>query len=187
MLPRSCQKLFPSAQTSIVGAMVFGCYLSFPAFLHLRSLLWPSPHGTSSIHYSWWWTTSCKQGVVTPIRTVLTAKTGSRNFDRHFYSLTAWPHCKIALDRLTILGISWKSANDRWLRAHFVLWPIIYGRKRSDPTSSLVYGVKMSSLSCYYGVYGSDHPLCSMLLTWMCHSHTADEKVPNIPTAVEAN
>jgi len=44
------------------------------------------------------------QGVVTPICTVLT---WSRNFDRHFYCLTAWSHCKMALERLTILEISW--------------------------------------------------------------------------------
>jgi len=41
------------------------------------------------------------------IRSVLTAKNGSRNFDCHFYCLTAWPYCKMALDRLTVLEISW--------------------------------------------------------------------------------
>ena len=28
--------------------------------------------------------------------------------------------------------------------------PIMYGRKRSNPTPTLVYGVKMPGLSCYY-------------------------------------
>jgi len=41
---------------------------------------------------------------------------------------------------------------------------IIYVRKQSNPTPSLVQGVKISSLRCYYGAYGSDHPLCSTLL-----------------------
>ena len=35
-----------------------------------------------------------------------------------FYCLTAWWHCRIVLDRLTY----WKSADDHWLQAHFVLW-----------------------------------------------------------------
>jgi len=32
-------------------------------------------------------------------------------------------------------------------------YPIIYRRKRSDSTPSLVYGVKIPSLSCWYSAY----------------------------------
>ena len=64
-----------------------------PSFLHLRSSLnyiecdlhpmayvQSSMVGDESLHAA---------RVVAPIRTVLTAKTRSRNFDRHFYCLTA--------------------------------------------------------------------------------------------------
>jgi len=36
---------------------------------------------------------------------------------------------------------------------------IIYGRKQSDSTLSLVYGVKITGHSCEYCAYLSDHPL----------------------------
>jgi len=39
--------------------------------------------------------------------------------------------------------------------------PIMYGRKQSNSTPSLVYGIKMPGLSCWYGAYGSDHPVCT--------------------------
>ena len=102
------------------------------------------------------WATCCKillyslfsilQGMVTPIRTLLTAKTGVKKFWPSLYCLTAWPHCKnygswlfdrtgnqlMTVDYTHILSFD----------------PIIYRRKQSNSTPSLVYGVKMPGLSC---------------------------------------
>jgi len=149
--------------------MVLGCCHSFPTFLHLRSSfieldwMWPLTHGISSMQYGWWRITSCSKGWSLPYVLYLQLRTGQEILTVTF---TVWLLDHTAKWLLTVWPY-WKSADDCWLHAHFVLWPIMYGRKQSDPTSSLVYGVKMPSLSCYYGAYGSDHPLCSMLLTWM--------------------
>ena len=78
-------------------------------------------------------------GVVTPICMILMAKTSSRNFDRQFYFLNVWPHCKWLLTD----WLYWKSANDCWLHAHFD--PILVRKKAKRP-HPLVYGVKVSSL-----------------------------------------
>ena len=94
------------------------------------------------------------------IHTVLTAKSGSRNFDRYFHCFTTWSHCKIALDRLTILEISQWLLNART----FVLWPNNVWEKAKG-LHPLVYRVKMPGLSCEYSAYGSDHPLSD--LTWV--------------------
>jgi len=165
------------------SAMVLGCCLSFPTFLHLKILfiIWirlnvtfnPVQLGIAN-HFM-------QQGVVTLIHTILTAKTRVKEFWLSlllFDCSTAlqngfWPFDRTGNHLMTVDY------------THILSFDPI--RKWRDPTPSLVYRVRMPGLSCYYGVYGSDHPLCSMLLTWMCHSHTADEKVPNIPTAVEAN
>ena len=56
--------------------------------------------------------------------------------DRHFYCLTVWWHHRMVLDRLTY----WKSTDDHWLHAHFVLWPntIQKKAKRLHPFLSIL-------------------------------------------------
>ena len=108
--------------------------------------------------------------VVAPIHTVLTAKTRSRNFDRHFYCSTAWPYCKMAV------LLNWNQLMTVDYTHILSCDPIMYGRKRSNPTPTLVYGVKMPGLSCYYEWPSFVQDVSDLNVMFLCHR--ADGKVP---------
>ena len=71
--------------------------------------------------------------------------------------LTASPHCKMALDHLTILEVNW------WPMTTSTFCPLtryyIQGRKRRDSTPSLVYRVKMPGFVQLCLLSWSDRPL----------------------------
>jgi len=100
------------------------------------------------------------QGGITPIDSIVTGATAGQNLDQAHFD--HWPRCFLGLWPLTELNFNhWMLTThtfmevygrmrsnstpslvyrltmqeyslDRWLHVHFVLWPIIYGRKRSN-------------------------------------------------------
>ena len=115
--------------------MVLRCCHSFPTFLHLRSLfieldwMWSLLHGISSIQYGWWRITSCSKGWSLPYVLYLQLRTGQEILTITF---TVWLLDHTAKWLLTVWPY-WKSADDRWLHAHFVLWSIIIRKKAKRP------------------------------------------------------